>query len=83
MLEDITFADLEKLLFRLGFVSCETAGTQRVFRFPALNVLIILPAYKSQDPLHPVHVVSVRKALVENGLITPAAFDGFTEKINL
>ncbi|WP_446880057.1 type II toxin-antitoxin system HicA family toxin [Phormidesmis sp. 146-33] len=82
MSEDVTFADLEKLLLRLGFICRQTVGTHQVFQHAASSTLIVLPGYKPQELLRPVHLVSVRKILAENGLITSAAFDGFLEKVN-
>jgi hypothetical protein len=80
--ENITFSDLEKLPFRLGFVSCETAGTQKVFQHSASDTILIFPAYQPQEPLRSIHLMGVRKMLVEKDLITLAAFEGALEKIN-
>ncbi|GAP95151.1 hypothetical protein [Leptolyngbya sp. NIES-2104] len=80
--EIITFSDLEKLLFRLGFVSCETIGTQKVFQHSASDTIFIFPAYQLQEPLRAIHLASVRKTLVEKDLISLAAFEGALEKIN-
>lgn len=78
----MTFADLERLLLKLGFIACQTVGNHQVFQHPASNTLIVLPRYEPQEFLRPVHLVSVRKILTENGLMTIAAFDGFLEKVN-
>ncbi|MER3435993.1 MAG: hypothetical protein C4288_22110 [Leptolyngbya sp. ERB_1_1] len=80
--EIITFSDLEKLLFRLGFVSCETTGTHKVFQHSASDTILIFPAYQPQEPLRAIHLASARKALVEKDLISLAAFEGALEKIN-
>ena len=80
--EDITFSDLEKLLFRLGFVSGVTAGTQKIFQHSTSDTVLLFPAYQPQEPLRAIHLVGVQKMLVEKGLITPAAFEGALEKVD-
>lgn len=80
--EAITFADLEKLLLRLGFVACETAGTQKVFRHLVSDTVLVFPAYQPQDLVRPIHLVGVRKMLVEKDLISQAAFEGALEKVD-
>ncbi|UBF24532.1 type II toxin-antitoxin system HicA family toxin [Kovacikia minuta CCNUW1] len=81
MTHEITFADIEKLFLKLGFAPSNTAGTQQVFRHSALGTLIVLPDYDHQESIRPIHLTTIRKILVENGLMTPAAFDGFLEKV--
>jgi hypothetical protein len=81
MPENITFDDLERLLAKLGFTPCEATASQRVFEYPPLSTLVVLPSYKAQELIRPIHLVAVRRTLIDNGLITAAAFDGFLEKI--
>jgi hypothetical protein len=80
--ETITFADIEKLLFRLGFTLHETAGTQKVFYHQESDTLIMLPPYQPQDILRPIHIAAVRIQLVQRGLISEAAFEGALEKVD-
>jgi predicted RNA binding protein YcfA (HicA-like mRNA interferase family) len=82
VLDNIIFADLEKLLLRLGFVNCPSTGTQRVFQHADSETVIVLPAYETDELVRPIHLVGMRKILVENGLITSAAFDGYMEKVH-
>jgi predicted RNA binding protein YcfA (HicA-like mRNA interferase family) len=81
MTNTITFADLEKLLLRLGFIACDTEDSQRIFRYPSLEILIILPAYEANELVRPIHLTATRKTLIDNGLMSGAAFDGFLEKV--
>ncbi len=80
--ENITFAGIEKLLFRLGFISCETKGTQKVYRHEPSDTLIMLPPYQPQDRLRPIHVAAVQIQLVQRSLISKAAFEGALEKVD-
>jgi predicted RNA binding protein YcfA (HicA-like mRNA interferase family) len=82
VLENIIFDDVEKLLLRLGFVNCSPTGRQRVFQHPGSETVIVLPAYEHGEMVRPIHLVGIRKMLVENGLITSAAFDGYMEKVH-
>jgi predicted RNA binding protein YcfA (HicA-like mRNA interferase family) len=75
MSKQITFADLEKLLLDLGFVSNPVSGTQQVFVYPDLDILVILPGYNKKDMVHPAHLVSTRKILSENGLMDTDVFN--------
>jgi predicted RNA binding protein YcfA (HicA-like mRNA interferase family) len=78
MTKALTFAELEKLLLELGFVRQSVQGTHQVFQYPALGTLVVLPGYKSQDWVHPAHLVSVRRVLAENGLMSTTEFDILT-----
>lgn len=81
MLKDIIFADLEQLLLKVGFTTLPTAGSHKVFNYPSSRALIILPSYEKNAYVHPVHLVAVRRILIENGLIDSSAFDSFLEKV--
>jgi predicted RNA binding protein YcfA (HicA-like mRNA interferase family) len=81
MHKEITFADLEKLLSKLGFSRCQTGGSQQVFQYPPLGTLIVLPNYEEQETIRPIHLVAVQRTLIENDLISSAVFDGFLEKV--
>jgi predicted RNA binding protein YcfA (HicA-like mRNA interferase family) len=81
MHRDIIFSELEKFLLKLGFSASPTTGSQKVFQYPSSGVLVILPAYEQQAYVHPVHLVAVRRILIENELIDKNAFDSFLEKV--
>ena len=79
--EQVTFADLERLLKQLGFVDFPTTGTQVVFRYSEGNFLIVLPPHIPSESVPMRHLVGIRSQLDELGLMSPAAFDGLAEKI--
>jgi predicted RNA binding protein YcfA (HicA-like mRNA interferase family) len=81
MFRDVMFADLEKLLLKLGFITMPTTGTQKVFQYPPSAALVILPGYENKAHVHPIHVVAVRRILIENGLIDSSAFDSLLKKV--
>ncbi len=81
MVRDIQFTDLEQLLFKIGFTKVPTTGSQQVYQYPSSGTLVILPAYEQQAYVQPVHLVAVRRILVENGLININTFDNFMGKI--
>lgn len=80
--ENITFADLEKLLLKLGFTAPKTSLPQKIFQHESSDTLIVLPPYRSQDILRPIHLLSTKKLLVERDLISQAAFEGALEKVD-
>lgn len=78
MTREVNFAMLEELLTKAGFKSLPTAGNHRVFKEPVSEAMVILPAYPKQAQVRPIHLVAVRRTLVENGLIDEGAFDRLT-----
>ncbi|NMG21252.1 type II toxin-antitoxin system HicA family toxin [Brasilonema bromeliae] len=81
MHRDIIFNELEKYLLKLGFTALRTSGSHKVFQHPSSEALVILPAYEQQAYVHPVHLLAVRRILIENELIDRNAFDSFLEKV--
>jgi predicted RNA binding protein YcfA (HicA-like mRNA interferase family) len=78
MTNKVTFAELEKLLLELGFVYQSVQGSHKVFQYPALSTLVVLPGYKGQDLVHQIHLISVRRILSENDLMSTTEFDVLT-----
>jgi predicted RNA binding protein YcfA (HicA-like mRNA interferase family) len=66
------------MLLDLGFVTQPAQGTHRVFLYPALGTLVVLPGYNKNDWVHPAHLVSVRKILAEDELMSAKAFDALS-----
>ena len=81
MVRDIQFTNLEPLLFKIGFTKVPTTGSQQVYQYPLSGTLVILPAYEKQAYVQPVHLIAVRRILVENGLINTNSFDSFLGKV--
>jgi len=81
MVRDIQFIDLEQLLFKIGFAKVSTTGSQQVYQYPLSGTLVILPAYEQQAYVQLVHLVAVRRVLIENGLINTNTFHSFLEKV--
>jgi predicted RNA binding protein YcfA (HicA-like mRNA interferase family) len=82
MLRNITLTELEDMLLKVGFTRLPTAGSHHVFQYPSSGVLIVLPGYEKKAYVDVVHLVAVRRILVENGLIDKTAFGSFVEKIS-
>jgi len=81
MVRDIQFTDLEQLLSKIGFTKVPTTGSQQIYQYPLSGTLVILPAYEQRAYVQPVHLVAVRRVLVENGLINSNSFDSFLGKV--
>ena len=73
--KSITYADLERVLTQLGFVVERPAHTYEVFRYPALEIMIVLPARHGNDAVDAAHLMAVRTHVVANGLLEATAFD--------
>lgn len=74
-IKSITYADLERVLTQLGFVMERPAHTYELFRYPAPEIMIVLPARRAVDVVDAAHLMAVRTHVVENGLLEAAAFD--------
>ncbi|MEH1782847.1 MAG: type II toxin-antitoxin system HicA family toxin [Nostoc sp.] len=81
MVRNIQFIDLEELLLKAGFAKVATTGSQQVYQYPSSGTLVILPPYEQQAYVQPVHLVAVRRVLLENDLISMNTFDRFLEKV--
>jgi hypothetical protein len=79
--EPIAFADLEKLLLALGFQSVNQAKYS-IFQHPPTQAMISLPKYEAESAVQALHLNLARRILDTYGLMSTAAFDGFTEKIH-
>jgi hypothetical protein len=78
--EQITFADLEKLLLKLGFVKLQNPK-YHIFEHPQENALVALPRYAPNDVVRPIHLVATRGTLEAYGLMSREVFEGLAEKI--
>lgn len=81
IIRDIKFAELEKLLLSIGFVEVPTTGSHKVYEYPPLGTLVVLPGYEQQANVRTMHLVAVRKILDENGLMDRNMFTSFLEKV--
>jgi hypothetical protein len=50
-------------------VALPTTGYQKVFEYPQLKTLVVLPDYEKQQYVNAIHLVAVRWILSENGLM--------------
>jgi hypothetical protein len=73
----VTFAELEKLLLELKFVRQPVQGSHQVSLYRGQDVLVVLPDYESQDWVLPAHLVSVRRILAENDLMSFSEFESW------
>lgn len=81
MLRNTIYSDLEQLLLKLGFTTLPTTGSHKVFKHSSSGALIILPSYEKKAYVNPVHLVAVRRILMEHGILDENAFDSFLEKV--
>jgi predicted RNA binding protein YcfA (HicA-like mRNA interferase family) len=72
----MSYGALERILLQLGFERVATKGPQVVYRHPESDSLVMLPPGEPTDMLDEIHTVTVRRFLVERGLVEDAdAFD--------
>ncbi|NEP62731.1 MAG: addiction module toxin, HicA family [Symploca sp. SIO2G7] len=81
MSRTITFAELEKLLLKLGFTALPTTGNHQVFKHQGSGALVVLPDYLKQAWVDTTHLVAVRRILLEYELLKEESFDLFFAKI--
>lgn len=81
MSRNILFKDLKQLLFNLDFKAVPTLGNHYIFEHPISKTLVILPQYEDQAYVDRIHLVAVRRILIENGLIDDLRLDSILEKV--
>lgn len=67
-----TFGELSSTLQSLGFVRSKRGGSV-VFAYPGGGPIILLPAYKSEDTVRPIHRAMVSKQLTDSGIVKARA----------
>jgi hypothetical protein len=78
MRKEVTFAELERALIKVGFTQSYPASPQKVYQHPS-DALVVLPTYHANEPVRPIHMAAVRKTLSEKGLLDPSSFNKFFE----
>ena len=73
--KSVHFAEFEAVLLRLGFERKPTKGQQRYYQHKEPDTWIVLPPYKSEDTVRPIHIQVARRLLSERGLVEGTAFD--------
>ena len=79
MSKKITNKNLERLLEDLGFTLHRVNGSHKVFKLPSKDVLIVLPFTRSTELVKSYHLVAVKKALIEKGVLD---YDSFESRLN-
>lgn len=75
--KNIVYAQLEQLLFSLGFTCVETKGNHKAYSHPNSKALILLPSYKSTDRINIVHYLTVRRTLREYNLMDETTYENW------
>ncbi len=71
----LTQAALERALTAVGSVAKQTRGRHKVFRHRPTATVVVLPLNLASTPLNPLHLVAVRRTLLERGVSDGDAFD--------
>jgi hypothetical protein len=67
-----TFGAMSSRLQSLGFIRAKR-GESLVFTYPNGGPVILLPAYKSGEPVKPIHQVMVNRQLMDAGILKAQA----------
>ena len=81
MIKNILFSELKNFLFNLNFTLLPTKGFHYIFKHSKSDTLIVLPKYQDNAYVDSIHLVAIRRILLENSLIDSRIFDNFHEKI--
>ena len=71
--QKIRFDELRTFLLELGF----HADSDTRFEHPSTKTILLFPDHRSSEPVSARDMLVIRRQLVDNGLIEPAAFDQF------
>jgi hypothetical protein len=75
MTRSLTYGDLAHLLAGIAFAAEPSQPGYLVFRRARPEVLIVLPARREGELVDAAHLEAVRTHVLENGLLTAAAFE--------
>ncbi|MGB6300335.1 MAG: type II toxin-antitoxin system HicA family toxin [Rivularia sp. (in: cyanobacteria)] len=81
MFKNITFAELKKLLLNNGFQNVPTTGSHKIFQHLESDTLVVLPSYENERLIDTIHLVAVRRILIENDLIDENSFNNFAQQL--
>jgi len=81
MIKNILFSELKNFLFHLDFTLFPTQGFHYIFKHSQSDTLIVLPKYRENAYVDRIHLVAIKRILLEHSLIDPLIFDNFQEKI--
>jgi hypothetical protein len=75
----ITHGKLREVLQRLGYAEATPGKGPVVFRKPGRRLPIILPRMRRNAVVEPIHLLSVRKVLANDGVVPEDEFDALFE----
>lgn len=67
----MTYGELYRVLAQLGFTEVPVRPSWRAYRWAASEMLVLLPNRPRNAAVRPVELASVRRHLVEAGLVGP------------
>lgn len=73
----ITYAELDRLLVELGFTEVPVKPSWKAYRWAASEKLVLLPNQPQDSTVRPVELASVRRHLVEAGLVDVEEFEAW------
>jgi len=73
--EQITYAQLERLLKELGYRRVPSSPDMRVFANTKYDAVSILPCVNQAEWARPHHLITLRKVAVAKGIVDDIAFE--------
>jgi hypothetical protein len=73
--KQLTYRQLHCLLIELDFVTVPTTRPWKAYRHPSSETLILLAGRKADDPARGFELLSIRRHLVENGIVNEEDLD--------
>lgn len=77
---DVSYNRLARILIGLGFVESRQEGKWKAYRNADRDVLVVWPDRPGDERARQRDLASVRRHLVENGLISSGDFDRFLQE---
>lgn len=71
----VTYDSLEQLLLHIGFIRGYTAGSHKVYEHTPSDTIILLPPSRPDEVVDAIHLLAVRKTVVERGVLDGDEFD--------
>ncbi len=68
------------MLLQIGFVCGYTTGPHKLYTHEETDTIIALPPSRPGELARPIHIVAIRKQLIDRGLVDDDEFDRLLEK---
>ncbi len=68
------------MLLEIGFIHGYTTGTHKLYTHEGTDTIIALPPSRPGELARPIHIVAIRRQVIDRGLVDEDEFDRLLEQ---